>query len=181
MRSQDLRTVLEVSELPFFVDLDAWSLGFGRSGSGHVHPLAPDPHLIPECLLNFVGYVPAIRRQPMGIAGEPLALGFAMPGWGAVTLINQERPVTKLPDSKMEAMFGSFVQHFRELLGLVDLEQQSGDGSVVTVPCGKEVLADWELDFLMRSRFRELIRETAGAVITLLELVCFPITSTYLR
>jgi hypothetical protein len=173
MRLGDLRTVLEESKLPFFVDLDAWSLDYGRSGSGHVHLLAPDPHLIPENVLNFVAYVPAIARQPLGISGEPPAMGFVMPGWGAVAFINQGHRSVMLPERDMAAYFGIFVHHFRELFSLPGLNHMSQNSSVMLLPPGKDILADWELDFLMRCRFRQLIQDTASATITLIDLVRF--------
>ena len=132
-------TVLTEEHLPFFVDLDSWSLGFGRGGSGHVHPLSPDPHLIPEHVLHFVCYVPAEFRQPMAIAvNEQERLGFVTPGWGAVGIVNTQHHqgnssssskthskdrcggLQALAQEAEAAYMGIAVQQFRQLLGLPD-------------------------------------------------------------
>ena len=166
-------TLLREDELPFFADLDGWSLGFGRSGSGHVHPLSPDPHLIPERLLHFVAYVPSLRRQPMLIAGEPPSSGYVMPGWGAVGLVNPLQPASQLAQKDLASYFGLFAHQFRELVGLAEREPhfELSVHAPAYLPPGKQVVADWEIDGLMAMRFEHLIRDTARAVVTLLDLV----------
>jgi hypothetical protein len=84
---------LTATDIPFFVDADTWALESGRIVSGHVHPLSPESHGIPETLLHFVGYVPALSEQPMSVecsspqSGGSCA-GFTVERWGGVAILN---------------------------------------------------------------------------------------------
>jgi Phosphatidylinositol-glycan biosynthesis class S protein len=177
-RQQSTRTVLAQEDLPFFVELDAWSLGFGRTRSGHVRPLAPDPHLIPENVLNFVAYVPARWRQPMTIAtaaGGRELLGFCTPGWGAVGLINAGTAAAGAVPVEAQANYmGLALQQLRQLIGLPDCLPLAEQRDIATtiVPPGQQAVALWEVDSLLRLRYAELASDTAEAVVKLLGLVC---------
>lgn len=158
-------------ELPFFVDSDAWSLGFGRTGSGHANPLGPDPHLIPESVLQFVAYVPGRARQPLAISGDPPAAGFVSPGWGGVTLVNAAADgAGLLPAAAEAAFFGSALQQMRQLFDLPE-RPAAQRGRVAVTPPGAKLLADWELDVLLRGRLRALLADAAATTVTLLDLV----------
>ena len=177
------KTLLTAADLPFFVDLDAWSLTSGRTGAGHQHPLSRDPHLIPEQLLQFVAYVPATHRQPVAIQGShvhgsPGIRGFVMPSWGGVNIHNiaAQQPAGALPASAMELHHGVALQQLRQLLHLPDrwplaTQPAAHASGPLHVPPGKHVVALWELDAMMRQRFEHLVVETADAITTLLELV----------
>jgi hypothetical protein len=167
------RTLIPEADLPFFVDLDAWSLGHGRTGSGHMHPLAEHAHLIPENLLHFVGYAPAKWRHPMAIAGEPASTGFVIPGWGAVAILNVEQAALGgvLPPESEAAFFGLVLQQFRTLLGLPGGWPLMQHGTISAVPAGDQLLTLWELDSLVRQRYVQLLEETARTTVTLLDLV----------
>lgn len=175
--------------LPFFVDTDAWSLEHGRMVAGHAHPLSADPHGIPESILHFVGYMPASEERPMRIQcsrGE--CAGFKIADWGGVTLLNSRHVQSDLP-----LFLGTSIQQFRELLGLAAAGNwvvaaprgvagnrsqgrrshhvRGGLGAVAVLSPEGDGVALWEVDWLMRHRYLQLLHETSSAVAALLDLV----------
>lgn len=171
-------------DLPFFVDSDAWALEHGRMVAGHAHPLSPDPHGIPESILHFVGYVPGPAERPMRIqCSTGGCQGFKIAAWGGVTVLNSRDARSDLP-----LFLGTAVQQFRELLGLAPAgdwviipPRRRGAGTglaggvasppVTILSPESDGVALWEVDWLVRRRYVQLMHETGAAVIALMDLV----------
>eukprot|EP00892_Ulva_mutabilis_P002005 jgi/Ulvmu1/11805/UM080_0016.1 len=165
--------------LPFFVDSDAWALEHGRMIAGHAHPLSPDPHGIPENVLHFVGYLPPAAERPMRVrCGAALCAGFQIAGWGGVTIMNADDYRRDVP-----LFLGTAMQQFREVLGLTPAgdwrvacdRAAGGEGvhlvRVAVLSPASDGVALWEVDGLLRRRYRQLLNETGAAVTALLDLV----------
>ncbi|RLN94529.1 hypothetical protein BBJ28_00006620 [Nothophytophthora sp. Chile5] len=152
-----------------------------------------------EQVLHFMAALPEATHSPLFIRPDDgkqqsggLATSFELPGWGIAVILNPHAlssspaasavtdEVTSSPaatkEKELQRAMGLFVTQFRTLLGVPSFiqRQRSEDASrrtLLFLPSPMDGIADWELDEIMRSRFKRHMQAAIETLQSTVELV----------
>lgn len=154
--TEETHYVLGEEELKIFINSAEWTLSSSVSG---------------EPVLHFVLFIPSAVHHPLRISKGLDA--FIVPQWGGVVILNdldmfkKGSRATHLEMSDLANPFAMFQAQLLSLLGMPIIPTKFS----TTSPEQSQQLSEWQLDALYRQRTIENLKDSTGALSSIVKLV----------